>query len=381
VHFHVGQFPTIELHALARDRQWFDIALNSVVPHLAKTQPLQSAAWNDWKSRPKRDFSGSWRIAGHLPVDGAYDGRLTITRTGADRYEVALHATHANGKVLEGRGSAVVYTGYEWRAELKVDGVPLRQVLAASPDGRRLSGRMFQAQHDEIGGELRAVRSDAGVQVLAVSPSYLKAGETTELTIVGAGLKGAVSLGGGVRVKTVSQSPERIVVRATADARARPGVRSVQVGQVKSDQAFAVYDRVARVEVEPPQSIARIGENGASQAKVRATYRAVAYAAGQDGKPGTEDDIRLGYMPATWSVKPFDELAEHDKDVEFAGTMDAANGIFTPGDAGPNPQRLMSANNVGNLSVVATVRDGGQQVDGEGHLLVTIQNYMNPRIR
>jgi quinohemoprotein amine dehydrogenase len=158
-------------------------------------------------------------------------------------------------------------------------------------------------------------------------------------------------------------------------------VRSVQVGQVKSDQAFAVYDRVARVEVEPPQSIARIGENGASQAKVRATYRAVAYAAGQDGKPGTEDDIRLGYMPATWSVKPFDELAEHDKDVEFAGTMDAANGIFTPGDAGPNPQRLMSANNVGNLSVVATVRDGGQQVDGEGHLLVTIQNYMNPRIR
>lgn len=381
VHFHVGQFPTIELHAFARDRPWFDIALESVVPHLAKTQPLETAAWENWKSQPRRDFSGTWRVAGHLPVDGEYDGQMTISRTGDDRYEVMLHAAHSNGKVVEGRGAGVVYTGYEWRAELIVAGVPVRQVLAASPDGRQLSGRMFQAQHDEIGGEISAVRNDAGTNVLAVSPSFLKAGEATEVTIVGTGLEGPVSLGGGVTVEALSQSSDRIVVRATADAEADLGVRRVQVGPVMSDQSFAVYDRIARVEVEPSRSIARVGENGTSQAKVRSTYRALAFAAGPDGVPGTEDDIRLGYMPATWSVKPFDEIAEHDKDVEFAGTMDGATGVFTPGDAGPNPQRLMSANNVGNLSVVATVRDGGEQVDGEGHLLVTIQNYMNPRIR
>ena len=44
--------------------------------------------------------------------------------------------------------------------------------------------------------------------------------------------------------------------------------------------------------------------------------------------------------------------------------------MFTPGDAGPNPERKMSANNVGNLKVVGTVKDGDTTASGEGRLVV-----------
>jgi quinohemoprotein amine dehydrogenase len=87
--------------------------------------------------------------------------------------------------------------------------------------------------------------------------------------------------------------------------------------------------------------------------------------------PGNEDDIRIGFMPATWSVKPFDEVAAEDNDVKYAGVMDARIGMFTPGDAGPNPERKMSANNVGNLKVVGTVKDGDTTASGEGRLVVS----------
>ena len=78
-------------------------------------------------------------------------------------------------------------------------------------------------------------------------------------------------------------------------------------------------------------------------------------------------------------LKPFDEIAEHDNDIKYAGTIDK-DGIFTPGDAGLNPERKMSTNNVGNLSVVGTVVDGGNSVQGEAHLLVTVQKFVKPVI-
>ena len=58
-----------------------------------------------------------------------------------------------------------------------------------------------------------------------------------------------------------------------------------------------------------------------------------------------------------------------------------ANGLFMPADAGLNPERPFDTNNAGNLTVVATVEDGGQTVTGEGQLLVTVQRWNDPPIR
>jgi hypothetical protein len=60
--------------------------------------------------------------------------------------------------------------------------------------------------------------------------------------------------------------------------------------------------------------------------------------------------------------------------------MQADSGVFTPGDAGPNPQRKMSTNNAGNLKVIAAVDDAGKSLTGEGHMIVTVQRWNNPPI-
>jgi len=232
-------------------------------------------------------------------------------------------------------------------------------------------GALFMHDSDEVGGALKAVKEDGKPHILSVSPSYLKAGASTDVTIhvtiLGTGLQGEVSLGDRVKVgRVVSRAAGKVVVRATAASDAKAGRQEVRVGDATAADALAVYCRLARVEVTPSYSIARIGGNGTSVPKVGANHRAVGFDAGKDGVPGTEDDVRLGFMPAAWTVKRFDEIAEHDHDVKHAGMMDAATGFFVPGEAGPNPERPMSANNVGNLTVVGTVKDGGERGGASG---------------
>ena len=376
VHFHLGQWPSTEYQALARDRDWFPMAINDMVPKLAKMFPMDSDSWDQWQAAPKPEFVGQWSFAVHQPGRGDGSGLMTVTKQEGDQYKVSMDGSWADGTPLKGSGSAIVYTGFEWRAEIDLGGVITRQVLAASKDGLNLSGRVFEAAHDERGMEFTAAKATTGNhQIIAVYPQNLKAGESTEVTIVGAGLKGRVSLGNGVSVeKVVKRTYNSVTVLAKADADATMSANSVTVGGVNGGQ-FTVYNKVDSVKVQPAFTIARVGGNGGSTPKVQARFEAEAWGAGPDGKPGTEDDIRIGYLPANWHVEPFDEAAKADNDVHFAGRMDAASGVFTPGNAGPNPERRMSTNNAGNLKVVASVKDGDQTLQGDGQLIVTVQRW------
>src|SRR5690606_39067938 len=123
-------------------------------------------------------------------------------------------------------------------------------------------------------------------------------------------------------------------------------------------------------------AVARIGGNGSPTEKVEGRFDAEAWGLSEDGKT----PYRIGFVPATWSVEPFDEEAEQLEDVKFAGVMDRETGVFIPGDAGPNPQRPMMANNVGNLKVLATVEEDGQAVTGEGQMIVGVQRWVIPPI-
>jgi quinohemoprotein amine dehydrogenase len=247
----------------------------------------------------------------------------------------------------------------------------MRQVLALE-DGV-LTGRMFEREQDEIGADFFAARQDSARKIIGVHPGYIKVGEETDITIVGAGMRGAPRLPRGVRVvRVVEQSPNKVVVRARADASAL-GVHAVAVGGAEGG-TLAVYDKVAAVKVVPEYAIARVGGGGGSTPPVQARFEAEVWGTGPGG------DFRIGTMPAKWSVSPFDETAEADGDVKYSGTMDAERGIFMPAVAGPNPQRRMSANNVGNLNVIAEVMDGGNAVQGQGHLIVTVQRWNNPPI-
>lgn len=383
VHFHLGQWPTVEYQAMGRDRDWLGTALNTMVPKLAKLLPLETKAWSQWQKAIKPVITGEWRFSGNMPGKGALEGTMAISGSDAEGYQLNLAGNYADGSAFKGRGQGVVYTGYEWRANVNIGGIKMRQVLAASKDGTQLEGRMFEVLHDEIGMDLSATKN-TGItnQVLAVQPGHIKAGTTQQLTIVGNNLSDSpldkLDLGKGIKVaKVLSSSSQRLVVEAVAKSDAPLGSRSIKLGGNKGAE-LNVYDRVSTVQVVPAFAVSRVGGNGGSSAKVTAAFLAEGWAPGKDGKAGTQDDQRIGFLPASWSVAPFDQVAETDKDTHFSGRMDAVKGVFTPALAGPNPDRRMSTNNAGNLKVVAQLNDAGQAISGEGQMIVTIQRWNNP---
>ncbi|MBR9829746.1 MAG: quinohemoprotein amine dehydrogenase subunit alpha [Oceanospirillales bacterium] len=379
VHFHLGQWPTTEFQALARDRDWLDLALNKMVPELAETQPLDSEAWIAWQQQAEAPVAGDWTLAGHMPGKGNFHARMNVTSAeGEDQFTLTLTGEYADGTVLAGTGQAILYTGYEWRANIEINDQMMRQVFVLN-DGQ-LNGRMFLRDQDEVGADVVAVRDAKGTsRILALQPSHIKAGSEAEISIVGTGLSGLPILGNGVDVvEVLSASPDLIRVRARASANGI-GVSTPAVGAIEGER-FVVYDRIAAVKVVPEFAVARIGGNGSSTPKVEARFEAEAWAAGPDGKPGTDDDYRIGMVPANWAVAPFNEVADADGDVRFSGQMNANTGVFTPAAAGPNPQRRMMTNNAGNLKVQATVQDGAQTLSAEGQMIVTVQRWNNPPI-
>ncbi|MCP4330229.1 MAG: quinohemoprotein amine dehydrogenase subunit alpha [Alphaproteobacteria bacterium] len=382
VHFHLGQYPTTEYQALGRDRDWFGLASDNMATELGRTQPLDTPDWATWKDRAPTDLSGIWIVVGRQPGKGAYDGSMQVTASGDDTYDAILAIQFADGQTAEHKGTAIVYTGHEWRAsKLGPDG-PVRQVLGASEDGGMLTGRWFLRDNDVIGGSMKAVRvAGAEPQILAVNPPYIKQGGSVQVTIIGLGMDGEPQLGAGVTVKNIiAQTSEKIVAEIEAAADAAVGPRGVSAGEANAPDSFVVYDKVDRVAVLPETTIARVGDGGGPIASVPAQFEAMGFMAGPDGEGGTDDDIAIGVMPATWSTSNFDATAEMLKDTEFAGTIDQG-GLFSPGIAGPNPARPMSTNNAGNLNVVATVDDDGNPVEGAAHLFVTVQRYIDPPIR
>lgn len=125
--------------------------------------------------------------------------------------------------------------------------------------------------------------------------------------------------------------------------------------------------------------MARVGGNGGARPKVPVQLEAIAYSAGADGKKNTNDDIRLGPVSATWKIGNLNKGAEEMKDVKYAGTIDST-GLFSPADAGPNPNRKYGTNNAGELRAFATVKDGASTVNTSVPLVVTVQRWNDPPI-
>lgn len=377
-HFHLGQWPTAEYQAMSRDRRWWEIVSTETPKQLGQMFPLKTKAWGDWLKQPKAPLDGTWRVAGHRPGVGSYGGTMVVKKTGQDTYAVSYDLMTADGKPLKGAGESIVYTGYEWRGTAKLGNEEVSEVFAVSKDGKSMRGRWF-LDVSEIGGTMTAVR-DGSTAVLGMSRPYVKAGETARVTVWGAGLGPSIDLGRGVTAQVVAKGADHVVVDVKAAPDAAPGLRDVTSGQAKGKGIFAVYRSVDTVRVEPAFAIARVGGNGGKTPKIPAQFEAVGYINGPDGKPGTDDDVRIGPMPASWSFDNNGEVAQQMEDAKFAGAMEA-NGLFMPAGAGPNPQRAYGTNNVGDLLIKAAVKDGGATVEGEGRLIVTVQRWNDPPIR
>lgn len=376
MHTHLGQFPSAEYSALGRDRNWWEIARDQMPPKLAALYPKDTDAWRKWSAAEHRPVDGRWTVAGERPGQGAYTGTMTVRAKGRDRFDVAYELHFDGGNTVRGQGDAVVYTGYEWRGSARLGDEDTRSIFAMSEDGARLAGRWFLKGADEVGATFEAVRADGSARnaVVAVQPRMLRAGETAEVTLTGAGLEPKLDLGVGVEiVKWLQKTDDQLRVRVKVAADAEQGLRAVAVGGTPSPQTVAVYRQIDTVRVEPAFAVARVG--GGHTRPLSAQFDAVAYLDGPDGVSGTDDDIRLGSVPAKWSAEPFDERARREDDVKFAGRLEP-QGRFIPAAGGPNPARGGDSNG-GDLAIVATVTEGGRTLDAKARLVVTAQRW-NP---
>ncbi len=382
VNWHLAQWPTIEYQQNARDRHWWRTASTVVPAELGKLFPLHTESWRIWQHHKAVDLGGRWLVHGHRPGRGDYWGTADITRGGDGDYRAAYRLTDEHGTATDGASHAIVYTGYEWRGTAKLGTLDTHEVFAASADGSTLSGRWFIADHPEIGADWTAVRAATQPQIVAVSPDSIRIGSRARIVVFGSHLGGKISFGPGTHARLIARSADRLEIEVAVDSAAHPGYRTVRVGRASDARSIALYDRVDRLEVTPAYAIARLG--GGRIDPVSAQFDAVAYEdiAAADGKTRA---LRLGSLPVAWSVAPFNEEAVRDRDVDFAGHIDAF-GQFMPAGAGPNPQRKFSADNTGNLFVVATLKAeahpaaSAKPVVGKAHLIVTVQRWNTPPI-
>lgn len=377
-HFHLGQYPTTEYQALARDRNWWELATGPVADQLAEMYPLDSSDWENWQAAERPDPAGVWRVVGHRPGKGRYTGTAAILPGDAeDDYRITLNLSYADGDRVDGTGRAVLYTGHEWRAGVRLGEEDTLQVLGLSESGDELGGRWFLADSDALGADIRMVRSDGQPILLHVEPPYLRSGRRASVVLYGVGLDNApIDLGEGVQVhRVLYRSPSAIALDVETATDTEPGLRDVRVGELLTEGLFTVYERVDSVRVEPEYTIARVGGNDGPLPPVPAQFDAVAYFEEAEGEP-----VRIGVMPAAWSVVNASPAAEAMRDADFAGRI-TATGLFLPADAGPNPERRFSTNNAGELDVIATIGEGEQAVSGSARLIVTVQRWNDPPIR
>ena len=376
VDLHLGKFPTTEYQSLARDRDWYGIAKNEIVPYLNKHFN------NDKEFKlEKNDFEGSWSFYGHRLGEGDFSLTMKVAKESDDKYKISIDGSFVDGRKIQGEGYSDVYSGYEWRAILKINGIKYKQVFAFDSKTGKLYGSMFETLHPEEHSTLTGVKHGTNKAILGVYPKSIKAGSSEIITIAGANLTGNVKLSSGLTVnKVLEKTSSKIVLDVTASSKYDSKLIDLMVGSTKFDEDLVVYKKIDTLKVYPTYAIARVGDGGGKMPKQHAIFEAHGYLSGKDGKIGTSDDISLGKVDAKWNVLPFDERAKIDEDVKFTGDMDSYSGRFTPSFAGPNPKRRFGTNNAGNLKIIATYKDGAKTLEADSHLIVTVQKWVNPPI-
>ncbi|MBS0396895.1 MAG: quinohemoprotein amine dehydrogenase subunit alpha, partial [Proteobacteria bacterium] len=113
MHFHLGQYPSLEYQASGRDRPWWQIASEKLPAELAARYPFSTAAWSEWQARARADLAGRWVVVGHVPGGRDFYGTAEISRDAGGDYRARYALREVGGGALGGESHAIVYTGYE----------------------------------------------------------------------------------------------------------------------------------------------------------------------------------------------------------------------------------------------------------------------------
>ena len=405
VNMHLGYFPVSENNSFhARPRpDGYGVLPASTTTHSSQGQPtrypvddaldylnknndLHSAAWSNWRaSMSDPNLKGRWDISASSPGKGKYFGQMALSPGSSPNmfsYSADLVRV-ADGSSITLTGQSVIYTGYEWRGRAQAKGIgAVRQVMTVSPDQSTIEGRWFWGDYQEFGINIKARRASGDPVVLGTSLSSLHAGsQAVALKIIGDNFPASlhlsdVDLGPGVHVKSiVAIKPREISLIADVDEHVVSGFRGVSVKSRLTPDVYAIYDKIDYIKVSDESALARLGGRGHPKGYVQ--FEAIAFNRGLDGLPNTADDIDLGPIQVKWSIEEF--ISHYgDNDREFVGSIDN-QGLFTPSVEGPNPQRKFTADNIGDVWVVASYKDkdsAAAALTAKSYLVVTVPLYM-----
>jgi quinohemoprotein amine dehydrogenase len=381
----VAFLPNLENQAASAgklDDLWHTVVRKEAVPYLTAQYPFDSAEWKKWQATPKLDYAGVWKVVGHDPGRGGdYTGQLTLKALGEDQYEGEFSHEFSDGSKETGKTTGIVYTGFQWRGVAQSEGNKRSQeIFFANEDGSVISGRRLLTNIGDIGREEKLYRNDSVAKLLAVVPAALKAGTTQEVKFFGTSLPqdldaAALSLGEGVTVQSVRrQGEDTVVAQVTTEKGAKVGPRRANLQGAEGVVPLAVYRTVDYIRISPEQAFSRPG--GVRTPKRLQQFEVVGYLNGVDGKKGTQDDIQLGRVgPIRWNLEEYVKRV-NDDDMRFVGAVDE-DGLFTPANDGPNPQRPLSEANVGDVWVEAWyMPDGARRpIGARAYLLVMPPKY------
>ena len=340
-------------------------AADRVLAKLAHDLPLVTPEWDAWTvNRRSVPVAGTWDVVGHEPARGDLRGHVTIAAIAGDpeAYETEWEIAYPDGKPIVRRGKGILYAGYSWRgrsqAQTADEPPELREVLLLSEDWNDFTGRIFTGEYNEIGVDVRLHRRTRATAIHATkNPAVMIPSLGHPLELEGEGFPADLaaadfSLGAGITVTSaIRLGDDRVKLTVDTARSARRGARAVSFRAVQGPADVVLYDTVDYVRVSPEQGLARVG--GKMRPPQIERFEAIAMNRGADDEPYTADDYAVRVVPARWKLEEF-PVREGDDDARFVGQIDPVSGVFTPAIDGPNPDRKWSANNIGEVFVVAT---------------------------
>ena len=331
---------------------WRKVATGEAVPYFQKRFPFDTAAWTKWRAAAKPDYAGKWLVVGHDPAKGGdYTGVMTVTASGNDQYSGNFTRNFQDGSSESGSTAAVLYTKFEWRGMAHVGDRTEVEIFFGNESGTMMHGRRLLTPIGDLGMNETLYKLGGGARLLTVIPKSIQAGHMTKVRLFGMNLPASISasairMGDGVKVHSVSQSDDNTVVaEVSADANAAAGPRNATIAGVGGHQPMYLYKTVDFIAVTPERGYGRPG--GTRGPKVQQQFEANGFTYGSDGKP-----VNIGRVgPLKWDVAERVSRISDD-DVLYVGRVDEY-GTFVPNTDGPNPERIHSESNVGDVWVEA----------------------------
>jgi quinohemoprotein amine dehydrogenase len=354
---------------------------------LAKMAPLHTPEWTTWSAHtPNKTLAGRWLVTASVQGRIRYFGEMQLESSATDG-EFNTRATLqsvTDGSRVSRAGHGMMYGGYAWRGFSKgvnvTSSVPddlsneAREVMTSAPDGLSAEGRWFWGQYQELGFDVRIQRASSDATLLGIDQPLLKTGsQSNRIRLFGDHLPAKISqadldFGPGVAVRRiVSHNASEIITEVNVALNASPGKRKVTFRRSVLPDALAVYDHADYIKVTPESAMAAFGNDTRSRGYQQ--FEAIAYQNGPDGKRHTADDVELGPIDVTWSMKIFYESEGTRTDP--VGSL-SPTGLFIP--AGNSP------NNNFDVWVVADAKaeknKEGKPLEGKAYLVVTVPVYI-----